>query len=63
MMTQEELINWEQEMEELWCDTELIIMELSQDNYECFVALLGTMSQLVQLFPPGKCELFRSLCH
>ena len=32
MMIQEELINWEQEMEELWSDTEHIILELSQDH-------------------------------
>lgn len=51
-------------MQELWYDTEFIILELSQteDNYECFVALLSTISQLVLLFPPSKCEILKNLC-
>lgn len=64
MINLEEQINWEREMQELWFDTEFIILELSQteDNYECFVALLSTISQLVLLFPPSKCELLKNFC-
>jgi len=49
-------------MQELWVDIEFIIFELSQteDNYECFVALFSTISQLVLLFPPSKCELLKN---